>query len=102
MRTTKLLLAISCLLSPSWQAHSYIGCFEDSLGLVDIGRYIYQSRGFCINRCDGYHNWVIGLTNGSHCLCGNTIPHMESKVDDTRCNRPCAGYPMDTCKSEII
>lgn len=101
-----LLPSLLCLLLAARQSsaasHSYIGCFSDSLGLIDYGRNIFQSRGLCLNACDSSHQWVMGLTNATHCLCGSRIPPMASRVDEARCNLRCSGYPQDTCKPGLL
>ncbi|KAI0134589.1 hypothetical protein BJ170DRAFT_610431 [Xylariales sp. AK1849] len=99
MRLSRNNLVIPCLLIPTIHAAAwtYVGCFYDSLGLTNLGPHIYQSRGRCQNRCDTIGQWVIGLTNGSDCLCGPRIPPMGSRVDEAECNRPCGGYIRDIC-----
>ncbi|KAK8112747.1 hypothetical protein PG984_013273 [Apiospora sp. TS-2023a] len=76
---------------------NYVGCFSDPVGLVDIGANVYQSRGLCSNRCSRMDQWVVGLTNGTHCLCGSRVPPTHYLVADGHCNTPCNGYARDSC-----
>ncbi|KAK8096694.1 Wsc-domain-containing protein [Apiospora kogelbergensis] len=75
---------------------NYVGCFSHPLGLVDIGPNMYQSRGLCAQRCTQIDQWVVGLTNGTNCLCGSRVPSTHYLVDDGDCNSPCAGYAMES------
>lgn len=81
---------------------NYVGCFSDPVGLVDIGANRYQSRGLCSNRCSQIDQWVVGLTNGTHCLCGSRVPPTHYLVADGHCNTPCNGYAHDSCKSSTL
>ncbi|KAK7911992.1 hypothetical protein PG985_014473 [Apiospora marii] len=76
---------------------NYVGCFSDPVGLVDIGANMFQSRGLCSNRCFQIDQWVVGLTNGTHCLCGSRVPPTHYLVADGHCNTPCNGYARDSC-----
>lgn len=101
MCSMTLLFAILGLCATSIQVHTYVGCFEDSLGLTDMGQHVFQSRGLCSKKCDNINQWVMGLTNGTYCLCGVHIPPMESLVSEEECNMRCSGYAMDTCRLSL-
>ncbi|KAK8859354.1 WSC-domain-containing protein [Apiospora arundinis] len=76
---------------------NYVGCFSDPVGLVDMGSNIYQSRGLCTQRCRQIDQWVVGLTNGTRCLCGTRVPPTHYLVDDGECNSRCSGYAQEFC-----
>ncbi|KAH6655609.1 hypothetical protein BKA67DRAFT_561245 [Truncatella angustata] len=98
MGSIKLPLLMLGLCSPSWQhSYFYVGCFSDSIGLADMGPFIYQSTGNCQIRCNRMDQWVAGLTNGTNCLCGNHIPPREFRVGEAECDTPCAGYALSNC-----
>jgi cell wall integrity and stress response component len=40
---------------------------------------------------------VFATTVSTDCWCGNLLPPASSKVDDSSCNDPCAGYDVDMC-----
>ncbi|KAH9829791.1 cell wall integrity and stress response component 1-like [Teratosphaeria destructans] len=78
-------------------ALSYSGCYSSSDGLSSVGSYTYQSSGYCQQQCAGKNQAVLGLTKGSDCWCGESLPEASSKVDDSKCNTPCTGYGQDEC-----
>ncbi|CAJ2513661.1 Uu.00g017800.m01.CDS01 [Anthostomella pinea] len=79
------------------QTRTYVGCFSSDAGLVDDGRYVFQSIGYCHDKCASYGRAVWGLTNGTTCLCGETTPSLRDVVEEANCNVPCAGYAMNIC-----
>ncbi|KAI0160356.1 hypothetical protein GGR57DRAFT_457345 [Xylariaceae sp. FL1272] len=98
MRLSLPILSILAFFAPLIQTYDeYVGCFDTIHDLTDMGRYIFQSRGFCRNRCTTAGLWVSGLMNGTHCLCGNSVPPSSNLVGDEWCNVPCAGYVRDNC-----
>ncbi|KAK8029946.1 hypothetical protein PG993_011237 [Apiospora rasikravindrae] len=76
---------------------NYVGCFSSPTGLVDLGPNMFQSRGLCAQRCAQIDQWVVGLTNGTNCLCGSRVPPTHDLVGDGHCNSPCNGYARETC-----
>jgi hypothetical protein len=99
MVSTYSVLVIVFLLKPSMQAFQPIGCFAaPPEGLIDQGRFVYQSLGYCRQRCSALSLPVLGLTNGTNCLCGNSIPPPDTRVEDSACNLPCPGFVWNSCK----
>ncbi|KAG0199832.1 hypothetical protein BGX28_006975 [Mortierella sp. GBA30] len=39
------------------------------------------------------------VEQGNTCFCSNEQPPEQNKVEDARCDRPCAGYPLEMCGS---
>nr|POF15291.1 cell wall integrity and stress response component 2 [Quercus suber] len=74
-----------------------VGCFSSSDGLSDQGSYKYQTASWCQPICVGQNQAVLGLSGGSDCWCGDTIPPADSMVDDSNCDVPCNGYDKDNC-----
>lgn len=75
------------------------GCFKSSGNLtsskVDL---TYLSSGSCETACKGKNLPVMALTPGQ-CLCGDTYPPKDDVVNDSNCDFPCPGYPMEACGS---
>ncbi|SMQ55327.1 unnamed protein product [Zymoseptoria tritici ST99CH_3D7] len=40
---------------------------------------------------------VFAMSGSKECWCGDQLPAVADKVDDTSCNQPCVGFPDDTC-----
>ncbi|KAK3620123.1 Protein SLG1 [Elasticomyces elasticus] len=78
-------------------AMTYEGCYSSSTGLTDQGSYMYQTKGYCQPICVKQDQAVLGLSGGSNCWCGDTLPPASSKVDDSSCNTPCNGYGQENC-----
>ncbi|KAI1249432.1 hypothetical protein MGN70_009045 [Eutypa lata] len=75
--------------------YRYLGCFETPTDLDHDGRSTFQSVGLCARHCRSVP--VYGLSNGTECFCGSVAPPWEQLVGEELCNRPCPGYPRDTC-----
>lgn len=100
--TMRSVLSLICLLAPVTLARfTAIGCFSSPGDLIDMGPHVFQSPGLCYNKCLAIDQPVIGFVNGTNCLCGNTLPPAETRVDDSECNLPCPGYIFNICKSDI-
>lgn len=80
------------------QTVSHQGCYGSAGSLTSQGTYIYQSTGYCAVKCKNNGKAVMATTNGTECYCGDALPAASDKVEDSKCNTPCVGYPMDTCK----
>lgn len=75
---------------------TYQGCYalDNTLAVNDTS--IYQSTGRCNGEICAKNKYaVFGLTSGSQCWCGNSIP--QNQVTPDHCNLPCPGYPSDDC-----
>ncbi|KAI1454369.1 hypothetical protein F4805DRAFT_324393 [Annulohypoxylon moriforme] len=83
-------------------AHSltYVGCFSSSTNLVFNSRSPFQSVGLCLQNCNGANMPILGVTNGTDCLCGTSAPPQDSSAAESSCNEPCGGYPQDKCGGE--
>ncbi|KAF2237435.1 hypothetical protein EV356DRAFT_511559 [Viridothelium virens] len=79
------------------RAIQYSGCFSSSYPLQNQGSYTFQSSGACQNECVAQGKPVMGLTSGTNCFCGDQLPPVDTKVADTDCNTPCAGYNKEFC-----
>lgn len=73
----------------------FVGCYSSSDGLGSATSYEFQSSGWCTNKCSD--SAAFGLTGGSDCLCGNLIPPSSDKVDTSKCDTNCDGWPEDKC-----
>lgn len=78
-----------------------IGCFssssvQSSLSYKDS--YTFQSSGHCETQCQGQK--IVALTKGNQCYCGNTAPSSSDQVDDSSCDTPCQGYPLENCGAD--
>jgi len=83
-------------------AMTYQGCYSSSAGLTDQGSYMYQTSGYCQPICVKQDQAVLGLSGGSNCWCGDTVPPASSKVDDSSCNTPCNGYDKENCACQDL
>ena len=76
--------------------NTYQGCYAVDSTLVVNDTSIYQSTGRCNGEiCAKGKYAVFGLTSGSQCWCGNSIP--ANQVTPDHCSLPCPGYPSDNC-----
>lgn len=78
------------------------GCYNSAKGLVDQGKYTYQSSGYCQNKCLDENKPVFALWKGSNCLCGSELPPDSDKVSKSQCNVKCDGWPQDMCTPLIL
>ena len=72
------------------------GCYSSAGSLQSYGTNIYQSTGLCAVNCQNMGKSAMALM-GSECFCGDELPAASDKVDKSKCNTPCPGYPMNTC-----
>ncbi|KAI1321172.1 hypothetical protein EDD11_007738 [Mortierella claussenii] len=56
-----------------------------------------MSRGACTNFCKSSGSVYAFTSEGSTCHCSNAPPADSSKVDDSKCDKPCMGYPFENC-----
>ncbi|KAJ5777933.1 hypothetical protein N7520_001179 [Penicillium odoratum] len=102
LTVSSLLLATGSLAAPSKNLvpraeATLVGCYSSSEGLSDKTSYLYQSSGWCQDRCSGDNYAAFALTGGSYCLCGNELPPSSDKVDSSNCDTSCNGWPEDMC-----
>ncbi|KAI1780102.1 hypothetical protein F4818DRAFT_165529 [Hypoxylon cercidicola] len=89
--TTPILVLLTFFASTA-HSFTYVGCYGPPTNLNPIGRYIFQSVGYCQMRCQALHQPILAVTNGTDCLCGSAIPQPDSLVEDTLCNSRCVGW----------
>ncbi|KAJ6171213.1 hypothetical protein N7470_000280 [Penicillium chermesinum] len=59
--------------------------------------WTYQSTGWCQDHCIASASPAFALAAGQNCLCANYLPDPSTKVDESKCNDPCTGWPEDMC-----
>ncbi|GJJ79050.1 cell wall integrity and stress response component [Entomortierella parvispora] len=104
MRQLLIPLFTATLAWTSHLAHAQIavGCFanqpDSSVG-TDAKSYqdIYMSQGACTNFCKSSGTSYALTLDGSTCRCSNQAPLGSNKVDDSKCDKPCMGYPFEMC-----
>ncbi|KAK0852188.1 Protein SLG1 [Friedmanniomyces endolithicus] len=57
---------------------TYQACYSSSAGLTDQGSFEYQTSSYCQNICVKQNQAVLGLSAGSDCWCGDTLPPASS------------------------
>ena len=60
------------------------------------GKDDFMSIGLCTSRCSLRNFPFAGLQNGNQCWCGTHLGGALAK-DQSDCNVPCPGYPMENC-----
>lgn len=91
-------ITIAFLFTLSAAQNTYQGCYaiDSSNTLVQNDTSIYQSNGRCGGQICGPEGYaVFGMTGGSQCWCGNSIP--GDQVSGDHCSIQCPGYPNNTC-----
>lgn len=76
---------------------SFVGCFSSKGSLGDSTSYTYQSTGWCSDHCSSKSASVFATTNGKDCLCGDSTPPSSAKVDGSKCDTSCQGFPDNKC-----
>ncbi|KAG0296218.1 hypothetical protein BGZ98_001062 [Dissophora globulifera] len=56
-----------------------------------------MSHGACTNFCKSAGSAYALTSEGSLCRCSNSAPLDANKVDDSKCDKPCVGYPFEMC-----
>ncbi|BFZ56331.1 Protein SLG1 [Savitreella phatthalungensis] len=77
-------------------AQAVIGCYKTDSSFTDLGSYLYQSKGYCLEQCKAAGYSIAATSQGDHCLCSNSQPS-GSAVSSSSCNLACSGYPSDNC-----
>lgn len=84
------------------------GCYSDLGSLKKLNESAFQSSGLCQTVCvKDYVNQgqagfsVQAMTNGTACLCGNSLPNSAFMVDKDKCGFSCPGYPTDSCGQRL-
>lgn len=84
------------------QNPTYQGCYSSDQGLTYNDTDIYQSRGACQLVCFPLGKAVMAMTGGNECYCGDEMPPLSTKVDDSKCSAPCVGWTPDNCMSSQL
>ncbi|KAF9961167.1 hypothetical protein BGZ65_011152 [Modicella reniformis] len=122
-KTTTLIFAFFMLISllKPTSAQLSLGCYASGLmtngihdgmairiespifpGLSQPYHDIYMSQEACTVHCK-ISLFLFAITEGgSTCYCTNQQVPEGSKVEDSKCNKPCAGYPPETCGSAFL
>ncbi|KAG0378616.1 hypothetical protein BGX24_003286, partial [Mortierella sp. AD032] len=56
-----------------------------------------MSQGSCTNYCRSSGSAYALTMDGSTCHCSNTAPMDSNKIDNSKCDKPCMGYPFEMC-----
>ncbi|GJJ74826.1 hypothetical protein EMPS_07184 [Entomortierella parvispora] len=62
---------------------------------------IYMSHGACSAYCKANQYIYAFALGGTSCYCSNVRPQEETKVEESKCTKPCAGYPLEMCGSPL-
>ncbi|KAI5287630.1 hypothetical protein KEM52_001495 [Ascosphaera acerosa] len=89
------LLALAFAAAASATTPSLAGC-SSSIGSAD-GPFanLYQSMGWCQQKCEPQGYPYFATTKGNECFCLNGAPQLDA--DAGSCDMPCSGYPSDKC-----
>lgn len=87
------------------QDSTLYGCYSNQGSLEVKNDTEFQSRGACRETCvvnekaNGNPGYAVhAMTNGTLCLCSQTLPNEEFKVEDDLCKQTCPGYKEELCK----
>ncbi|KAH7030860.1 uncharacterized protein B0I36DRAFT_362665 [Microdochium trichocladiopsis] len=62
---------------------------------------IYQSDGLCRDFCTLSNN-AFAVIKDSNCWCSDYLPASSIQVNTNKCNKPCPGFPSDTCGGDGV
>ncbi|KAG0220606.1 hypothetical protein BGX31_010810 [Mortierella sp. GBA43] len=115
IKTTSVLALILVLTSPASLANAQlnVGCYASGLmtdqveapilpGLSAAFHDIYMSQGACTAHCKTNQYLYAIAVGGTSCYCTNESLPEGSRVQDDKCNKPCVGYPLETCGSAFL
>jgi len=89
-------LLLSTLIPLISAQDTFQGCYAVDTTLVLNDTNTFQSTGRCGTTICGAKGYaVFGLTSGSQCWCGNSLP--STQVDTGKCTITCPGWKPDTC-----
>ena len=81
---------------------TFKACYSSSDPLKNQGAFKFQSEGHCQGLCTNATQAVFALTAGNECYCGAELPNASTKVENSKCNEPCPGYPDNICTSSCL
>ncbi|KAE8155626.1 WSC domain-containing protein [Aspergillus tamarii] len=97
MTRTIINLSIFTLLSLSAPAIALnTACYNDLGNLTTSHSTAYQSVALCQQFCNQKNKPVYAVQN-QKCFCGDTLPPLSAKVENTECKTRCPGYPAEYC-----
>jgi cell wall integrity and stress response component len=74
-----------------------LDCYSSAGNLESLGTYTFQAAGYCQEQCTASGKLVMATTEGSTCLCGDSLPPASDKVDSSKCDEPCDGFDQQNC-----
>lgn len=74
-----------------------LACYSGPGPLIKNNTQVYQTSGACQPVCGNLGHPVMAITGGSTCFCGDEIPPLDLKVDDSKCDSPCQGFGDQMC-----
>ncbi|OGM47853.1 WSC domain protein [Aspergillus bombycis] len=97
-RTKALILGLLSLSTPALALKT--ACYN-SLGNLTPSHTTteYQSVALCQQFCHAENKPVYAVQDRK-CFCGDTLPPLEAKVENTECMTRCPGYPVEHCGGE--
>lgn len=81
----------------AYKSMTQVGCYSQVPTFKDLGKYTYQSSGYCQRQCVPQGYPVMALYDGGHCLCGKKLPPKSTKTDKSNCDKSCDGWPEEYC-----
>lgn len=75
--------------SSSMYPLTYNGCFTSSTDMKDLGPSVYQTPGYCQQKCVNLNKSLIATSHRSHCWCGNPLSASINLVFDAECSSTC-------------
>ncbi|KAK6831646.1 hypothetical protein RU639_002876 [Aspergillus parasiticus] len=71
-------------------------CYNDLGSLTPSRSTVYQSVALCQQFCNEENKPVYAVQDRK-CFCGDTLPPLSAKVENTECKTKCPGYPGESC-----
>jgi len=100
LRTTLAAILALGAFAPVFAQNADTACYDNRGDASSMGINTYQSLSLCKGQCLDDNKAVWGVTKGSTCYCGNTVPS-EGKVDMKECDVSCQGYPQEKCGGNL-
>lgn len=67
-----------------------------------LDSYYLQSSDYCATQCQALGMPVMALYAANGCSCGSLLPSPADKVDSSKCNTACYGYPQEMCECRTL
>ncbi len=72
------------------------GCYSSVGELQLSGTNVFNAQGQCVAACRGI-GASVAASQGRSCYCGDKYPPAGTLVNDSQCDAPCPGFPVDAC-----